>query len=156
MKIRNGFVSNSSSSSFIVIFPRAPTSAEDLHELLFGKSHLVIDAYADDVCSHIFIRGIWEAVVAQQEQPERCAEQLAYEVETLKNEMEYFSKAKSAARATYFQQHKDDLASVLQALEANDGSKIYVFTYDEGEYMGRGDQFEHPDRQVKSVRLYHG
>jgi len=37
MKIRNGFVSNSSSSSFIVIFPKIPKSAEDVKEMLFDK-----------------------------------------------------------------------------------------------------------------------
>ena len=156
MKVRNGFVSNSSSSSFIVIFPRAPTSADDMHELLFGKGHLVIDAWANDVCSHVFINGIWEDVVAQQEQPERCAEQLAYEVETLEGEVKYWSESKSISALAELHQHKDNLASVLHAIEANDGSKIYVFTYDEGEFMGRGEQFEHPDRQVKSIRLYHG
>lgn len=156
MKVRNGFVSNSSSSSFIVIFPRAPTSAEDLHGLLFGKGHLVIDAWANDVCSHVFINGIWDDVVAQQKHPERCAEQLAYEVKTLEGEVKYWSESKSISAPAGLQQHKDDLACVLRAMEVNDGSKIYVFTYGEGEFMGRGDQFEHPDRQVKSIRLYHG
>lgn len=34
MKIRNGFVSNSSSSSFIIALPRRPTSADDLLTML--------------------------------------------------------------------------------------------------------------------------
>lgn len=34
MKIRNGFVSNSSSSSFIVAFPREPITHEELYKLL--------------------------------------------------------------------------------------------------------------------------
>jgi len=36
MKIRNGFVSNSSSSSFIVAFPRKPESVKDVIDMLFG------------------------------------------------------------------------------------------------------------------------
>ena len=37
MKIRNGFVSNSSSSSFLVAFPRTPKSLKDVKEILFVK-----------------------------------------------------------------------------------------------------------------------
>lgn len=38
MKIRYGFVSNSSSSSFIVAFPRIPSSIEDTKYILFGNA----------------------------------------------------------------------------------------------------------------------
>ena len=38
MKIRNGFVSNSSSSSFVVAFPKKPKSFDDVYEMMFyGK-----------------------------------------------------------------------------------------------------------------------
>lgn len=37
MKIRIGFISNSSSSSFIVAFSHKPKSVEDVREMLFGK-----------------------------------------------------------------------------------------------------------------------
>ncbi len=37
MKIRNYFVSNSSSSSFVVAFPHKPKSIKDLKEMMFGK-----------------------------------------------------------------------------------------------------------------------
>jgi len=36
MKIRNGFVSNSSSSSFLVAFPRKPKNINDVKEILFS------------------------------------------------------------------------------------------------------------------------
>ena len=41
MKIRNGFVSNSSSSSFIVGIPKMPTSPENLEIMMFGCSEEV-------------------------------------------------------------------------------------------------------------------
>ncbi len=37
MKIRKGFISNSSSSSFVVAFPHKPESVEDLKTMMFGK-----------------------------------------------------------------------------------------------------------------------
>lgn len=37
MKIRNGFVSNSSSSSFVVAFPRKPKTVEETLKMLFGN-----------------------------------------------------------------------------------------------------------------------
>jgi hypothetical protein len=38
MKIRRGFVSNSSSSSFIVAFPKKPTCEKDVEKMIFGDS----------------------------------------------------------------------------------------------------------------------
>ena len=47
MKIRQGFVSNSSSSSFIVLFPHAPKSAEEVKEILFSDEKLYGSPYSD-------------------------------------------------------------------------------------------------------------
>lgn len=46
MKIRNGFVSNSSSSSFVVLFPREPKNASDVKDMLFTKDQNIY--YYDD------------------------------------------------------------------------------------------------------------
>lgn len=47
MKIRHGFVSNSSSSSFIVAFPHKPKSAAELQEMLFGNEEMYSSPYED-------------------------------------------------------------------------------------------------------------
>lgn len=49
MKFRSGFVSNSSSSSFIVGLPKVPASVEELKEMMFGKQTEV--TYYDTVMS---------------------------------------------------------------------------------------------------------
>lgn len=45
MKIRNGFVSNSSSSSFVVAFDAKPQSVEELKKLLFGDEEVYGNPY---------------------------------------------------------------------------------------------------------------
>jgi hypothetical protein len=45
MKIRNGFVSNSSSSSFIVAFSTLPKSVEELQAALFGSEKVYPNPY---------------------------------------------------------------------------------------------------------------
>lgn len=46
MKIRNGFVSNSSSSSFVVIFPKEPKSRDEVKQILFGDDEYYADPYS--------------------------------------------------------------------------------------------------------------
>lgn len=48
MKIRNGFVSNSSSSSFVVAFPKVPESAEEVQNILFGDDEKFKMTYEND------------------------------------------------------------------------------------------------------------
>ena len=63
MKIRNGFVSNSSSSSFVVYFPNEPKSVDDVKNIIFDNdeyynydeysflSEIIADIVWKDVCN---------------------------------------------------------------------------------------------------------
>lgn len=62
MKIRAGFVSNSSSSSFIVAFPRVPKSAEEVHEMMFPKGPEDICPYGDSYSSQTVAEEVWSEV----------------------------------------------------------------------------------------------
>jgi hypothetical protein len=47
MKQRHGFVSNSSSSAFILVFPKVPEIVKEMEELLFGDELYVEHPYKD-------------------------------------------------------------------------------------------------------------
>jgi hypothetical protein len=47
MKARFGFVSNSSSSSFILSFDKKPESIDEMKKILFGNKEVYVDPYAN-------------------------------------------------------------------------------------------------------------
>ena len=59
MKTRNGFVSNSSSSSFIVVFPRQPTSCDDVFNMMFESKSFFIDGYHDPITTSGVAQMVW-------------------------------------------------------------------------------------------------
>jgi hypothetical protein len=63
MKIRKGFVSNSSSSSFVVAFPKEPKSFDDVYEAMFNSKEGGISIYDQDGMSHSQIaQRVWKDI----------------------------------------------------------------------------------------------
>ena len=65
MKIRNGFVSNSSSSSFILMFREIPTDIDELKSLMFDDSDEFV--YDDNYDNTYSKRQICESVLSDME-----------------------------------------------------------------------------------------
>ncbi len=64
MKTRNGFVSNSSSSSFVVAFPKKPKSVEDVHKMMFDGEDGRIQPYdfVDGLSYSQIAKRVWDDI----------------------------------------------------------------------------------------------
>jgi hypothetical protein len=81
MKIRNGFVSNSSSSSFIVSFPREPKSVEDVKNALFSNgTEYFYSPYGDNKYTVQQVsETVWQDICGQtKNNMTAAAEELSY------------------------------------------------------------------------------
>jgi hypothetical protein len=77
MKIRTGFVSNSSSSSFILALVKKPSSFEEVHALMFPEGPTSIMAY--DSCGTFTSTEIAQAIFADLQATEPLTEEQVIE-----------------------------------------------------------------------------
>jgi len=118
MKIRNGFVSNSSSSSFIVAFPNKPKTVEEMANILFGKTDGVFDNEGYDNTRYTYME-IAEAVLSnlKKESKKKLIDTLSYRL----NYSPYHGFYEKSNR--YFGTNKDDLER-MAALFQNENNEI--------------------------------
>ena len=67
MKIRNGFVSNSSSSSFVVAFPKKPENQQELQDMMFTSFQQSISLYDNNVSTEEICRLVFHEICDQEE-----------------------------------------------------------------------------------------
>lgn len=149
MKIRHGFVSNSSSSSFIVAFPKEPKSFDDVKEVLFGDSNIFINPYDDDNFSALEVSDtVFEDIKKQKPNNKK---------EILKSfggyidgspDLGSFKKGNEYDWDGYYKASEDFCKkNADKFIKENKGSFIYTFEYsdNEGDYfcaLEHGDLFE--------------
>jgi hypothetical protein len=66
MKTRNGFVSNSSSSSFLVKFEKLPGSRDELRNMMFDPSDQRVSYYDDQVPVDVVVDKVWEDLLGDK------------------------------------------------------------------------------------------
>ena len=156
MKTRDGFVSNSSSSSFVVGFSKMPKSKEELKKMLFGDEERYQHPYNDgtsystwDVASDVFERLSQSKPISTR----GIAEELChgwYEGKpdySMPSGIDFQSKEGRSKFEKYSQEYEAEdkkvaLGIAKQFAVANPGFKFYVFSYSDnnGEY---GSAMEH-------------
>lgn len=66
MKIRTGFVSNSSSSSFVVAFGTRPKNKAELMLMMFPDGEVLLQAYDDHVAVESVVNTVWNDMKDQK------------------------------------------------------------------------------------------
>ena len=67
MKIRNGFVSNSSSSSFLVAFDKKPKNVLELHKAMFGTKSTTVQMFDYSSYSSLEVaKTVWNSLEEQK------------------------------------------------------------------------------------------
>ena len=170
MKIRSGFVSNSSSSSFLVAFSKVPASKEELKTLLFGDKQNFPSPYERRVwATDKVAETVWEDL--KELKPLTSAQLVTklaegtltgkYESESRTSWDKYMDAKTPEAREKAWNAIQD--ATVKRASEVaaefsseNAGAKFFEFHYsdNDGSY---GTDLEHGDlfSNLPHIRVSH-
>jgi hypothetical protein len=160
MKIRNGFVSNSSSSSFVVAFPKKPDNAEEVQYILRLGEHVV--AYGEVMHGYDAALRVYQDILLQkannkEEITESMEEFYETEIEARRQlglDEDCFSpiSTKDLNRANKLVK-KINKDKVDKFLKENEGSEIYCFHYSDNDgesVLEHGDIFNSVPNNVRS------
>lgn len=131
MKIRYGFVANSSSSSFIVAFPKAKPSVQEIQEMLFGDRDIIV-AYDESITANMAAKTIHHDILAQDKSNPKAIED-AFNCGSLggdPNPDKYRTLDDSMDWDSYEKDRKKIRKKIMDKfLKENKSKVIYVFSY---------------------------
>jgi hypothetical protein len=167
MKFRAGFVSNSSSSSFIICLPRRPKTVEELQSWLFPDGEKAVQGYGDvystlQIARRVFLDISGDAL-AMSEMTEKLSrgtlvKGMFSDVKIPEYPMMLWDKTKEERTAAYAKYDDDMQRAATEIAERfmsqNEGSIFFAVNYadDCGDFestMEHGHVFRHiPHQQI--------
>ena len=154
MKVRNGFVSNSSSSSFVVVLDKKPENSSELKKVLFGKKETYKYEWSEKVYQ---TSDIAEKVFKDMEDSIRLTtmEELFGEFEDIENERFYQETddfpSTDADRELILERAKKEYSKFV---EKNSDKFVFLVSYaDDGgqAHLEHGPLFD----RVEHLRISH-
>lgn len=154
MKIRTGFVSNSSSSSFIVAFDKKPENKEELRKLLNIEHAKEKTRWRDSIEPEVLLNIVWKDLINQKPNDKKeILEAIGYENWTKEwHENITYEEFIDHEDKDYLKNHLDEMNSILEEFKEKE---LYCFYYSDEDgpiesFLEHGNIFENFDGIVKS------
>lgn len=143
MKARFGFVSNSSSSAFVVAFPTVPKDKWELLRMMFPNGETMIEAYGDPVATASVADTVWNDMKNQKPMTfDEIAEEIStgefsgnpdYYYDYVSWDKDMTRKERQAAWAKYEEASQEAAKRLAEVfVGANTGSTFFRFSYADG------------------------
>ena len=160
MKIREGFVSNSSSSSFIVAFKEVPKSEQELKELLYGDEQEVKSGWMQEepISTERLARHVWNDL--KNSKPLSLSE-LGDALHGVRDNtypsIPYPYDFKSRVDEEVFEMlvERRSMAIASDFLEQADGKVIYEFSYSDDSTIGAVLEHQGTFDNVQHIKISH-